>query len=88
MYRILVLVALLAKCVENGFSLMRRVLDAKGDVDALRRIFDIELSGYWLDHSDFDVASTRLAKALSKKSVDLLLINLVAPLYYAYSGQS
>ena len=28
------------------------------------------------------------AKALSKKSVDLLLINLVAPLYYAYSGQS
>lgn len=81
-------IALLAKCVENGFSLMRRVLDAKGDVDALRRIFDIELSGYWLDHSDFDVASTRLAKALSKKSVDLLLINLVAPLYYAYSGQS
>lgn len=81
-------IALLAKSMEGGFSLMRKILDAKANVDDLRKVFDIELSGYWLDHSDFDIVSSRLAKTLSRKSIDLILINLVAPLYYAYSGQS
>lgn len=77
-------VALLAQFVYGGFRLMADILAAKGDEDALRRLFGVELTGYWSRHYSFSHESPECGAALSRRSIDIILINTVAPLYYAY----
>ena len=76
-------IALLAQFVHGGFNLMNDILTAAGDAKALRQLFDIELSGYWTTHYSFGKPSPGAGRALSNNSIDIVLINTVAPLYYA-----
>ena len=76
-------IALLAHYVQGGFKLMRQILETQGE-KALRELFQVELTGYWASHYSFGKESTPQAGALSNSSIDIVLINLVAPLYYAY----
>ena len=76
-------IALLAQFVQGGFNLMNDILDAAGDTSALRELFDLELSGYWTTHYSFRKPSHSAGRALSNSSIDIVLINVVAPLYYA-----
>ncbi len=81
-------VALLARMVAMLPQLMSRILDA-GDVDELRKPFDVTLHGYWATHYTFSergVATDggRETKALSYASVTGLLINVAVPLMYAW----
>jgi hypothetical protein len=75
-------IALLAQFVKGGFNLMNDILNAQ-DTKALRQLFDIELSGYWTTHYSFGKPSPNTGRALSNSSIDIVLINTVAPLYYA-----
>lgn len=75
-------IALLAQFVHGGFNLMNDILNAS-DTKALRQLFDIELSGYWTTHYNFGKPSPSAGRALSGISIDIVLINTVAPLYYA-----
>ena len=75
-------IALLAQFVQGGFNLMNDILNAQ-DTKALRQLFDIELSGYWTTHYSFGKPSPSAGRALSNSSIDIVLINTVAPLYYA-----
>lgn len=77
-------IALLAHLVHGGFRLMTDLLEADGDENRLRNLFDIQLTGYWQTHYSFGHASPEATVALSKNSVDIILINTVAPLYYTY----
>lgn len=76
-------IALLAHYVQGGFRLMRQILDTHGE-KALRELFQVELKGYWATRYGFGKESPIAARALSNGSIDIVLINLVAPLYYAY----
>ena len=76
-------IALLAQFVHGGFNLMNDILNAAGDTKALRQLFDLELSGYWTTHYSFGKPSPGAGRALSASSIDIVLINTVAPLYYA-----
>ena len=76
-------IALLAQFVHGGFNLMNDILTAAGDAKGLRQLFDIELSGYWTTHYSFGKPSPGAGRALSNNSIDIVLINTVAPLYYA-----
>lgn len=76
-------IALLAQFIHEGFSLFTQIREAK-DEKSLRRLFDIYLNGYWDTHYSFGHPSTPVSKALGKNAVDILLINTVAPLLYAY----
>jgi hypothetical protein len=76
-------IALLAQFVQGGFNLMNDILTAS-DTKALRQLFDIELSGYWTTHYSFGHPSPGAGRALSGSSIDIVLINTVAPLFYAY----
>lgn len=51
----------------------------------LRTMFDIEVSSYWQKHYDFAKEGSRLTKTIGKASIDLILINSVAPLLAAYA---
>ncbi len=79
-------IALLAKVLYGGFSLLSRILGAGGNVDRTRELLHWELEGYWLTHSDFDREQPAAAAALGAGSVDLLMINLVAPILYAHGA--
>lgn len=76
-------IALLAQFVKDGFSLMNDILKTS-DTKQLRQLFDRELSGYWTTHFSFGKPSPSAGRALSNSSIDIVLINTVAPLYYAY----
>lgn len=76
-------IAMLAQYIEGGFNLMSKILDADGEKE-LRKLFKVELTGYWCNHFSFGKPNEMPSPALSDKSIDIVLINTVAPLYYAY----
>ena len=76
-------IAMLAHYIEGSFRLMSDILEANGEKE-LRKLFQVELSGYWSNHYSFGKPSEKPSPALSNASIDIVLINTVAPLYYAY----
>ncbi len=77
-------IAMLARYIEQGFSLFSRICEAD-TIDDFRNLFKIKLSGYWDTHYLFGEESVSKKKILGKTAIDTLLINTVAPLLYAYS---
>ena len=76
-------IAMLAHYIEGGFRLMNAILEADGEKE-LRKLFQVELTGYWSNHYGFGKPTEKPSPALSNSSIDIVLINTVAPLYYAY----
>lgn len=78
-------IALLAASLSSGLKLQESLLEAAGDSDRLREIFDFEMSEYWGNHSDFG-REGEAQRHLSRGSINLLLINVAAPFYYTYGA--
>ena len=76
-------IAMLAQFIEGGFRMMNRILEAEGEKE-MRELFEVELSGYWTKHYTFGKPNERATATLSRSSIDIILINTVAPLLYAY----
>ena len=76
-------IAMLAQFIEGGFRMMNRILEAEGEKE-MRALFEVELSGYWTKHYAFGKPNERATSTLSRSSTDIILINTVAPLLYAY----
>ncbi|MFM9826670.1 DUF2851 family protein [Flavobacterium sp.] len=66
---------------QNLFSLIIATMSLKSIYD----IFNISASSYWLDHYQFDKISPKKKKQLSKSFIDLILINTIIPIQFAYS---
>lgn len=75
-------IAMLAHYLHGGFKLMTDIIEAT-DEKALRTLFEVNLTGYWATHLNFDKPLTQPLPALSNRSIDIVLINTVAPLLYA-----
>ncbi len=80
--------AALAQMTYGGFSLLRRALEVENEEQA-RALFDVTLTGYWAEHFNF-TAPIPLVKpqALGRKTVDMLVINVVVPLLMAFGRQT
>lgn len=76
-------IAMLAQFIEGGFRMMNRILEAEGEKE-MRALFEVELSGYWTKHYTFGKPNERATATLSRSSIDIILINTVDPLLYAY----
>jgi hypothetical protein len=59
-------------------------LFSSNNVATYRKLFGAEASEYWNTHYTFDKPSTPKHKTLGLSSIDLLIINLVAPMLVAY----
>ena len=59
-------------------------LFSSSNVTTYRKLFGAEASEYWNTHYTFDKLSAPRHKTLGLSSIDLLLINLVAPILVAY----
>lgn len=76
-------IAMLAEMIHRGFYLTGKLEEANG-IEAMRRLFAVELQGFWATHYTFsDRVPGCRARALSRDSIDRLLINVALPLRYA-----
>jgi hypothetical protein len=48
-------------------------------------IFDISANTYWDTHYNFGVSSSKRKKKLTKKFIDLIIINTIIPLKFSYA---
>jgi hypothetical protein len=54
------------------------------DMAQLRKFFDVQPSKFWKTHYHFRSASSPKNKSVGKNSANILLINTVAPIFFAY----
>jgi Protein of unknown function (DUF2851) len=74
----------LANLYHNQQNLFSRII-AISDVKQLYLLFNISVSEYWKTHYQFDKESPKKIKSLSKSFIDLLLINTIIPIQFAYA---
>ena len=79
-------IAYLSKACEGGFSLFSEIVSCGRSAEKLRELFHWRLDGYWHNHFSFDMEARFASDSLSDTSVTLLIINVVAPLLYAFGA--
>ncbi len=75
--------AQLAALMNKEVKLFSQILAAK-DAKAIHRFFDVQVSDYWHTHYQFDKPSKKTEHNLGTGMKDVLLINAVAPVLFAY----
>ncbi len=65
---------------QNLFS----TISTSSSVQSIDEIFKISVSNYWQDHYQFDKESPKKKKRLSKSFIDLIIINTIIPLQFAF----
>jgi hypothetical protein len=66
---------------QNLFS----IISTSNSLKKIYETFDVSTSDYWQSHYQFDKESPKKKKKLSKSFVDLLIINTIIPLQFAYA---
>ena len=66
---------------QNLFS----IIITSGSVQKIYEAFDVSASNYWQEHYQFDKESPKKKKKLSKSFIDLIIINTIIPLQFAYA---
>ncbi|WP_158648311.1 DUF2851 family protein, partial [Candidatus Symbiothrix dinenymphae] len=69
--------------IQHTPTLFSKVLDTHL-VDGLRKLFESGVSPYWETHYNFKQVSEKRQKVLGQSAIDILLINTVAPIVFAY----
>lgn len=72
-----------AQLLVKSANLFSTMLDTR-EVGALRALFEVQASPYWLTHYTFDHASPRRTKSLGSGVVDSIIINAWVPLLFQY----
>lgn len=57
-------------------------------VEAFYDFFDIAASDYWTTHFNFGVPAAKRKKKLTKKFIDLLLVNTIIPIKFSYAKRN
>ena len=66
-------------------SVFQKILESK-DLDRLKALFDISTHEYWQAHYRFDVPAGKMQqKDLGSSSIEILIINVILPMLYAYA---
>lgn len=54
-------------------------------VNSMYELFQVSAASYWLTHYQFDKESPKKRKTLSQSFIDLIIINTIIPLQFAYA---
>lgn len=76
-------IAQLAALLHASEGLFSRIVSCE-DIGRIRLMFHVNASNYWQTHYTFGVESEKKSKYLGDASLDILLINTVAPILFAY----
>lgn len=60
-------------------------ISTSNSVKDIYETFDVSASDYWQNHYQFDKESPKKKKKLSKSFIDLIIINTIIPLQFAYA---
>lgn len=74
----------LANLYHSHHNLFSKVQNP-GTVTDIYQLFQIASSTYWENHYQFDKVSPKKKKKLSKAFVDLIIINTIVPIQFAYA---
>lgn len=75
--------AQLAALMGKEVKLLSQILESRNTA-AIHRFFEVEVSEYWKTHYQFDKLSKKAENNLGSAMKDILLINAVAPVLFAY----
>jgi len=76
-----------AALIVKSVHLFSKIIETK-EVKSLKLLFsNLPINEYWESHYLFDQEQKRLSKQIGKGSVDVLLINTVAPLLFFYGKE-
>lgn len=75
--------AQLAALYHNQFPLFQKIL-LTNDINELRSLFRVKTSAYWDTHYNFDKPTAPKSKGLTDSFIQLLIINAVVPVKFAY----
>ncbi len=74
----------LANLYHKQQNLFSKINDLNS-LEAIYEIFSVSVAPYWQTHYQFDKESSKKKKALSKSFVDLIVLNTIIPLQFAYA---
>ena len=73
----------LAGLVSKSSRLFSRILDAENAADLIA-LFEVEVSYFWKTHFNFDNPSVQSEKKIGADTIELLIINTIAPFLFIY----
>ena len=76
-------IAQLASLINNNDFTFNHLLECESTVEA-RRMFRIELPDYWKRSFSFGTRAEKKQHSIGEETVDILIINLVVPILFAY----
>lgn len=76
-------IAQLAALLHSSHGLFSKIIGCE-DIGRIRLMFHVNASEYWQTHYSFGLASPKKSKYLGDSSLDIILINTVAPLLFIY----
>ncbi len=65
-------------------NLFSKIVEAN-KIEVIYEIFNISVSQYWQTHYNFDKESPKKVKKLTKSFIDLIIINTILPIQFAYA---
>lgn len=74
----------LAQLYHTHQNLFSKIIDCTA-VEEIYKVFQVQVSPYWLTHYTFDKESPKKRKALTTSFVDLVIINTIIPFRFAYA---
>lgn len=80
-------IAQLASLLQSSGRLYSHILEIE-EIGEMRSLFRITPSEYWETHYNFGVTSPKMDKQLGEASLDILLINTVVPILFAYGKKT
>lgn len=78
--------AILARATLGGFALLSKITRPECRAEEARQLFSWTPGDYWTSHFDFGTESATPLGPLSNAQRDLLIINFMAPMLYAYGA--
>lgn len=77
--------AQISEIIKTQNNLFSAILDASSTKEIMK-IFKVNVSEYWLTHFLFSQISRKINKPLGEKSAEILIINAIVPVMFAYSN--
>lgn len=74
----------LANLYHKQQNLFSKISDLNS-VEAIYEVFGVSVAPYWQTHYQFDKESPKKKKTLSKSFMDLIVLNTIIPLQFAYA---
>lgn len=74
----------LANVYHSQQNLFSKVINANS-IESIYDFFRVSVSNYWQNHYQFDKESPKKNKMLSKSFIDLIVINTIIPIQFAYA---